>query len=392
LRSALLDAAPPLRESQTPVEEQAGAWPTRPRTISPRASPCCRVSPNPNRITARAQDKYKRKKAKKLHAFPCCRVSPNPNRITARAQDKYKRKKAKKYLARVTAVRPSGRALAETHFDRRGAPGRTGGLRADALALLLALGNVAAGGRVLLADGCGGLLAGARLSTCLSLYYHKGSGTADTRVPRRASGAAQQARSHKDIENERISRARLRMRHCICVPRRGRGAAGRARRGGVPARGRQAAAARRHGAVQPARRGRGGRHCRADDAAGGGRGRGRSGRQAGAHNRVRTTYLPCPIQRLPLSYHKLPGAAFSSWASRAVRRACDLAQQLQQQALCALSCSVSFQHFPLCCCGVLAARCPAFKRSSLDCCPEQHTPWNWGIEKIAASTGVLGDR
>ena len=78
----------------------------------------------------------------------------------------------------MTAVRPSGRALAETHFDRRGAPGRTGGLRADALALLLALGNVAAGGRVLLADGCGGLLAGARLSTCLSLNYHKGSGAA----------------------------------------------------------------------------------------------------------------------------------------------------------------------------------------------------------------------
>jgi len=224
------------------------------------------------------------------------RVSPYPNRLAARAQDKYKRKKAKKYIARVTAVRPSARALAETHFDRRGAPGRTGGLRADALALLLALGNVAAGGRVLLADGCGGLLAGARLSTCVSLYYHKGLGAADTRVLRRASGAAQQACSHKDIENESISRAQLRLRQRGSVPRRGRRAARRARRGRVPARGRQAAAAGRAGAVQPARRGRGGRHCRADDAAGGGRGRRRAGGQAGAHIRVS---LPDPILRLP---------------------------------------------------------------------------------------------
>ena len=75
-------------------------------------------------------------------------------------QDKYKRKKAKKYMANVTVVRPTARALAETHFAR-GGPGRTGALRADALALLLSFANVGAGARVLLADGCGGLVAGA---------------------------------------------------------------------------------------------------------------------------------------------------------------------------------------------------------------------------------------
>ena len=78
----------------------------------------------------------------------------------ARLQDKYKRKKAKKYMANVTVVRPTARALAETHFAR-GGPGRTGALRADALALLLSFANVGAGARVLLADGCAGLVAGA---------------------------------------------------------------------------------------------------------------------------------------------------------------------------------------------------------------------------------------
>ena len=65
-------------------------------------------------------------------------------------------------MARVTAVRPTARALAETHFAR-GGPGRTGALRADALALLLSFANVGAGARVLLADGCGGLVAGERV-------------------------------------------------------------------------------------------------------------------------------------------------------------------------------------------------------------------------------------
>ncbi len=87
-----------------------------------------------------------------------CLLTPCP--ALPSAQEKYRRKKAKKYLARVMVVRPTARALAETHFGR-GHPGRTGALRADALALLLSLANVGAGAHVLVADGCSGLVAGA---------------------------------------------------------------------------------------------------------------------------------------------------------------------------------------------------------------------------------------
>eukprot|EP00898_Chlorokybus_atmophyticus_P001462 jgi/Chlat1/2316/Chrsp17S00172 len=78
---------------------------------------------------------------------------------TAFSQEKYLRRKGKKYIVRVTVRRPTARSVCEAYFADK--PFKTGHMRVDALALLLALGNVRATAHVLVLESCGGLLTGA---------------------------------------------------------------------------------------------------------------------------------------------------------------------------------------------------------------------------------------
>lgn len=84
-------------------------------------------------------------------------VRPNQHACFA-AQEKYKRKKAKKYTSHVTAIRPTAQSLAAFYFNK--IPVKTGWLRPDSLAILLTLANISSGSRTLIADGTGGLIAG----------------------------------------------------------------------------------------------------------------------------------------------------------------------------------------------------------------------------------------
>jgi tRNA (adenine-N(1)-)-methyltransferase non-catalytic subunit len=82
-----------------------------------------------------------------------CLPSPAP-RPPAR-----RKKKAKKYIQVGTVRRPTAATVCEAYFAS--APAKTSYLRADALALLLALANVGAHARVLVVEGCGGLVTAA---------------------------------------------------------------------------------------------------------------------------------------------------------------------------------------------------------------------------------------
>jgi tRNA (adenine-N(1)-)-methyltransferase non-catalytic subunit len=88
--------------------------------------------------------------SRSAHHFP-----PHcPTRLPAR-----RKKKAKKYIQVGTVRRPTAASVCEAYFAS--APAKTSYLRADALALLLALANVGAHARVLVVECCGGLVTAA---------------------------------------------------------------------------------------------------------------------------------------------------------------------------------------------------------------------------------------
>lgn len=70
-----------------------------------------------------------------------------------------RKKKARKYVVSAVVRRPTASVIAEAYYSRQAA--RIGHLRADTLSLLLSLADVAAHARVLVVDGCGGLVLGA---------------------------------------------------------------------------------------------------------------------------------------------------------------------------------------------------------------------------------------
>ena len=75
------------------------------------------------------------------------------------AQQKYKKKKAKKHVQIGCARRPSGAALCAAYYARN--PARCGYLRPDTLSILLHAANVGAGSRALVLETCGGIVTGA---------------------------------------------------------------------------------------------------------------------------------------------------------------------------------------------------------------------------------------
>ncbi|KAL0967720.1 hypothetical protein UPYG_G00256030 [Umbra pygmaea] len=75
------------------------------------------------------------------------------------AQEKYIKKKKKKYENSVMVLRPSCRILAMMYHGRE--PGKICHLRYDTLALMLTLGNIHAGSKVLVFETCAGLVLGA---------------------------------------------------------------------------------------------------------------------------------------------------------------------------------------------------------------------------------------
>ncbi|KAL6754655.1 Gcd10p family-domain-containing protein [Haematococcus lacustris] len=75
------------------------------------------------------------------------------------SQEKYKRKKARKYVMVLTLQRPTARTLCQAYYSK--GPERVHNLRPDSLAMMLSLGNVAAGSKVLVMDSCVGVVAAA---------------------------------------------------------------------------------------------------------------------------------------------------------------------------------------------------------------------------------------
>ena len=78
---------------------------------------------------------------------------------TAFAQHKYLRKKAKKHMVYLTLMRPSPLTLCDFYMIK--SPEKTLSLRRDSLALLMTLSNAQPSSRVLVLDGCLGLVAAA---------------------------------------------------------------------------------------------------------------------------------------------------------------------------------------------------------------------------------------
>ena len=77
---------------------------------------------------------------------------------------KWLKRKAKKYLPWVQVLEPTANAIAEAYFVRAAGKGRA--VRPDAVAQLLARGNVRAGARVVVVDACHGVVAGAVAERC----------------------------------------------------------------------------------------------------------------------------------------------------------------------------------------------------------------------------------
>ncbi|KAJ8355539.1 hypothetical protein SKAU_G00183330 [Synaphobranchus kaupii] len=75
------------------------------------------------------------------------------------AQEKYIKKKKKKYENTVMVLKPSTRILAQMYHGRE--PGKICYLRYDSLALMLTLGNVHAGSKLIVFETCAGLVLGA---------------------------------------------------------------------------------------------------------------------------------------------------------------------------------------------------------------------------------------
>uniref|UniRef100_UPI00398F1703 tRNA (adenine(58)-N(1))-methyltransferase non-catalytic subunit TRM6 n=1 Tax=Pristiophorus japonicus TaxID=55135 RepID=UPI00398F1703 len=78
---------------------------------------------------------------------------------TGFAQEKYIKKKKKKYEAFITILKPTTRIMAMMYHSRE--PGKICYLRYDTLAQMLALGNIHAGCKVIVAETCAGLVLGA---------------------------------------------------------------------------------------------------------------------------------------------------------------------------------------------------------------------------------------
>eukprot|EP00198_Chlamydomonas_reinhardtii_P004742 XP_001694078.1 predicted protein [Chlamydomonas reinhardtii] len=88
-----------------------------------------------------------------------CSNSATFEKKTEFAQDKYKRRKAKKYITYLTPRKPTARMISEAYYDK--CPERVWNLRHDTLAVMLSLGNVAAGAKVLVVEHCLGLVTAA---------------------------------------------------------------------------------------------------------------------------------------------------------------------------------------------------------------------------------------
>ncbi|GFR49609.1 hypothetical protein Agub_g11629, partial [Astrephomene gubernaculifera] len=88
-----------------------------------------------------------------------CSNSATFQNKTEFAQDKYKRRKAKKYLTYLTVRKPTARIVCEAFYDK--CPERVWHLRHDTLAVMLNLANVAAGAKVLVVEHCMGVVTAA---------------------------------------------------------------------------------------------------------------------------------------------------------------------------------------------------------------------------------------
>lgn len=84
---------------------------------------------------------------------------------TVYSQEKFRRKKAEKHLTVFVPRAPTAHQLASATFDKRppASDRPASSLRADALAQVLTLGEIRAGGRYIVVDGTNGLLTGAML-------------------------------------------------------------------------------------------------------------------------------------------------------------------------------------------------------------------------------------
>jgi len=75
------------------------------------------------------------------------------------AQEKYKKRKAKKYVQLACAKRPTTASICDTLFNKQ--PLKIGYLRPDALGILLHMANVGQGSKILVLENCGGMITGA---------------------------------------------------------------------------------------------------------------------------------------------------------------------------------------------------------------------------------------
>ncbi|KAL4539650.1 hypothetical protein Ndes2437B_g01989 [Nannochloris sp. 'desiccata'] len=75
------------------------------------------------------------------------------------AQEKYKKRKAKKYVQLACAKRPTAASICDTLFNKQ--PARIGYLRPDAVGILLHMANVGPGSKILVLENCGGMITGA---------------------------------------------------------------------------------------------------------------------------------------------------------------------------------------------------------------------------------------
>lgn len=91
-----------------------------------------------------------------------CENSATFGEKTEFAQEKYKKRKAKKYLTLITLRRPSIRTLCDAYYEKQ--PLKIHNLRSDSLAIMISMANVGAGAQVLVIEDCQGLLTAAAVS------------------------------------------------------------------------------------------------------------------------------------------------------------------------------------------------------------------------------------
>jgi len=128
------------------------------------------------------------------------------------SQAKYLKKKAQKYMQRVVARRPTVRTVAECLFSQD--PRKVCGIRVEALSLGLAQAGVAAGARVLVVDGAGGLLTGAVMDRL------GGTGEVTACVVTRRSGALEHVKAFNHPHQSYCSLRSVMLGDLIAVHRR----------------------------------------------------------------------------------------------------------------------------------------------------------------------------